>query len=104
VKKRVFRIVLAVVAVWFLMFAIDLISFLTATGPIFMVIDYYGGEVTPYLGLGYWILEFFPEVTPDAPYERSYEIHVIPYVVINTVIIAALVIAKIRERKASRES
>jgi len=97
-KKIIFRILLVVVVVWFLIFAVDMISFFIGSRPVFMV-QMHGGEMSQYTGLGYWIEEFFPWTTIDDPYQYSYKINVIPYVVINVVLIATLVIGKIRQRK-----
>jgi len=96
-KKILFIILIVLLAVWFLVFAIDMVSFLIGPRPLLML-QIPGGDMSLYVGLGYWIEIDYPLTTIDDPVQSSYSINVIPYIVINVVIIAILTIIRPRRR------
>ena len=64
--------------------------------PIFMV-PTFGGEVIIFIGLGYSIYEFFPFT--NSPTSRSYDVNIVPFVIIYTLLIAFLVFRIMRQRR-----
>ena len=95
-KHKIDRILFVILVVWLLIFITDIVCFYSGSTPLFMI-TFYGGEVTEYIGLGYAIEEVFPLTSIEDPMRYSSSINILPYIVVNTIVVVSLILRKIRQ-------
>lgn len=100
-KKKTKKILTVLLLIWFLMFAADIVTAFVIDRPIFCI-EWFGGENTPYYGLGYKIHYFFGWPLPGEEFDPGPP-HIYPwiYIAVNAVIIAALVLSRRKRKQAS---
>ena len=97
-NKKFMRIILCFMLVWFIMFATDVTRTFALLKPIF-ALQYPGGEMIEYLGLGYSIEFYYPLMGPgQAGSGVSFRINPVLYIALNLLLIASLVFFKYRRK------
>jgi len=91
------RILVWIIIIIGLFFVTDMVCFHFLTHrPIFMF-PFSGGDVIIFIGLGYSIYEYFP--LTDSPVSRSYDVNIVPILIIYTLLIAFLIFRIMRQRR-----
>ena len=100
-KQKLLNILIAFLVVWFLVFLIDMLSFHFYSKPVFAVFGG-GGDCTVYNGLGYSMVEHYPEQFIDNPLPVTKDVEYHDYIVMNVLLIACIIWGKIRQRIADK--
>ena len=94
--KKKTKILIAVVIIWTVIVAVDLVATQVGGSPLLSV-RLSGGEVMSYIGLGYIITIFYP-LAPQGQQSPSYEYFFWPYLV-GMVVLIALILCGIMKAK-----
>jgi len=97
-KNKINKILLILMSLWFVVFVTDMLCFMFLSKPIF-VISPEAGDAVVYYGLGYGFTIYYPLTTANDTRVYTPDIEILPYIVINIVLVAFIIFRIIRQRR-----